>query len=95
MNNNHFKFLCMQFCEKYRGKTFGEVIPNIFSKVTDYEIHFEECHFGNYNFNHIEFRIDFYSIFIFRDNDLYIFNKNKKTQNIDLTDLVGEMNDIV
>ena len=84
----------MRFCEKYRGKTFGEVIPNICFEVSDYTIRLEDYYF-RYSKYYTEFRISPYIIFNYIYGCSYYCNQEYNKFCIDLTNLVGEMNDIV
>lgn len=42
MSNNKFKLYCICFCKKFRGKTFGEVIPDFRNDLVDTLIIFED-----------------------------------------------------
>ena len=38
MTKNEFKLYCILFCEKYKGKTFGEVLPDVHSDIVNDKI---------------------------------------------------------
>ena len=42
MSNKDFILYCAIFCEKFRGKTFGEVIPDFRNDLVDTLIIFED-----------------------------------------------------
>ena len=42
MSNKDFVLYCVIFCEKFRGKTFGEVIPDFRNDLVDTLIIFED-----------------------------------------------------
>lgn len=42
MSNKDFILYCVIFCEKFRGKTFGEVIPDFRNDLVDTLIIFED-----------------------------------------------------
>ena len=48
MTNNEFKLYCIIFCKKFRGKTLGEVIPDIREDFRDTLIEFEEFYFDTF-----------------------------------------------
>ena len=94
MNNYLFKFLCMQLCEKYRGKTFEDIVEDICVEVSDCTIRLEDCYFRS-NVDCTEFRIFSYTIFILCNDSVYFENQYHEDRRIDLTNLVGELDDIV
>ena len=48
MTKNEFKLFCIVFCEKYKGKTFGEVFPDIGIEVKDVIIDLKYLFFNDY-----------------------------------------------
>ena len=51
MSNNKFKLYCICFCKKFRGKTLGEVIPDIREDFRDTLIEFEEFYFDTFGYS--------------------------------------------
>ena len=49
MTYNEFKLYCIVFCEKYRGKTFGEVLPDVHSDIINDKIELENMHISKSN----------------------------------------------
>ena len=84
----------MQFCEKYRGKTFSEIVHDICFEVSDYTIRLEDCYFRS-NGDCTEFRIFCYTIFILCYDRVYFENQYHDDCGIDLTNIIVDMNDIV
>ena len=48
MTPAQFKLFCVVFCEKYNGKTFGEVLPNFDRNLKDDIISYKKYNFDNY-----------------------------------------------
>lgn len=42
MTYKEFKLYCICFCEKYKGKTFGEVFPDVCHDIIKDKIEFEK-----------------------------------------------------
>ena len=49
MTKNEFKLYCILFCEKYKGKTFGEVLPDVHSDIVNDKIELENMHISKSN----------------------------------------------
>ena len=63
-------------------------------EVSDCTIRLEDCYFRS-NVDCTEFRIFSYTIFISRNDSVYFENQYHEDRRIDLTNLVGELDDIV
>lgn len=44
MTENEFKLICIVFCKKYEGKTFGEVLQGVYYDIKNIKIEFENMH---------------------------------------------------
>ena len=49
MTKNEFKLYCILFCEKYKGKTFGEVLPDVHSDIINDKIELGNMHISKSN----------------------------------------------
>ena len=48
MTTAQFRLFCIVFCEKYNGKTFGEVLPNFQINLKDDIISYKNFKFNDY-----------------------------------------------
>ena len=91
MTKNEFKLFCIVFCEKYKGKTFGEVLPDIKFNVRDVIIDLKYLFFNDYG-----------NLFSFRKRVLCISREfNNKCYQIDdytmvkIPDNILKLDDII
>ena len=54
MTFNEFKLYCIVFCEKYKGKTFGEVLPDVCPVITNVKIELENMHISESNYMYVK-----------------------------------------
>lgn len=74
MTKNEFKLFCIVFCEKYKGKTFGEVFPDIRIEVKDVIIDLKYLFFNNYG-NLFDFKKRVICIFRYSNEKCYSLDK--------------------
>lgn len=58
MTFNEFKLICICFCRKYQGKTFGEIFEDVVPSLKNVKITLTNIHYGI-----TLFRIDGHTIF--------------------------------
>ena len=94
MSNKDFILYCVIFCEKFRGKTFGEVIPDFRNDLVDTLIIFEDFKIYGFcggltldNHNRSTLLSNEFGYFIHEQSDLP-FGSSKRLIDIHFEDIV-------
>ena len=89
MTFNEFKLICICFCRKYEGKTFGEVFPDAIPFLSEIKISIKNIRFDLVN--EVYFRIDGRVLFRFSRDEIqyikHVKNNDKNTARWSVIDM--------
>lgn len=80
MTLNEFKLICICFCKKYEGKTFGEVFPDAIPFLSKIKISIKNIRFDLVN--EVYFRIDGCILFGFSSGKIQYIKHDKNNDKI-------------